>query len=63
MNREDEKNSSVPNQDKQPINANDPSGGRHEDDDQHSYQGKLDHVEGRMDNGEIGGGIKKEKEA
>ncbi|HYO22798.1 MAG TPA: hypothetical protein VER36_10355 [Flavisolibacter sp.] len=32
------------------------------DDDQHSYPGKLDQVEGSMHNGEIGGGIRKEEE-
>ncbi|HEX8315664.1 MAG TPA: hypothetical protein VF609_11755 [Flavisolibacter sp.] len=32
------------------------------DDDQHSYPGKLDQVEGSMNNGEIGGGLSKEEQ-
>jgi hypothetical protein len=35
---------------------------QHLDDDQHSYPGQLDQVEGNMHNGEIGGGLKKEEE-
>ena len=36
------------------------SAGRSEDEDQHSYPGKLDQVEGEINNGEIGGGIQKQ---
>ena len=32
------------------------------DDDQHSYPGKLDQVEGDMHNGEIGGNMQKEEQ-
>ena len=60
MNREDEKKNAVPHEEQQQVKANDPSTNLHKDDDQHSYQGKLDQVEGQMHNGEIGGGIRKE---
>jgi hypothetical protein len=60
MNREDEKKNLAA--DKQEVNTTKPAGDRHTDDDQPSYAGKLDHVEGQMNNGEIGGGLKKEEE-
>ena len=60
MNRENEKKNLAP--DKQEINTNPHIDDRHFDNDQPGYGGKLDHVEGQMNNGEIGGGIKKEEE-
>jgi hypothetical protein len=57
MNREEEKNKSSQPEQQTGQAAND----RTKDDDQHSYPGKLDQVEGQMNNGEIGGDIKKEE--
>ena len=60
MNREDNKNRSEQAEDKT-TNTN-AGGNPTQDDDQHSYPGKLDQVEGDMNNGEIGGGIQKKGE-
>jgi hypothetical protein len=57
MNREEEKNKPLQNEEMTTKAMND----RTKDDDQHSYPGKLDQVEGEMNNGEIGGGLKKEE--
>lgn len=63
MNREDEKKKEAISQDKQhQSNKNDVANNQNRDDDEHSYPGRLDKVEGSMNNGEIGGGIKKEEE-
>jgi hypothetical protein len=62
MNREEENKNSIADQERQQTNADEASASRHEDDAKHSYPGKLDQVEGQMENGEIGGGIKKESE-
>ena len=61
MNREDDKKSMAPNEASQTENANrfQTSNDQQSDNDQHSYPGELDQVEGRMNNGEIGGGITK----
>jgi len=60
MNREDEKKNFAA--DKQEVKTNQSANDLHTDEDQHSYAGKLDHVEGQMNNGEIGGGIKKDEQ-
>jgi hypothetical protein len=62
MIREDEKKK-VPTDENNIQQTADPNaaGLRKEDDEQHSYPGKLDSVEGSMNNGEIGGGISKEE--
>ncbi|HEY0040660.1 MAG TPA: hypothetical protein VGB71_08360 [Flavisolibacter sp.] len=57
MNREEEKNKPLQNEEMTTKATSD----RTKDDDQHSYPGKLDQVEGEMNNGEIGGGLKKEE--
>ena len=59
MNREDDKKL-VDEQNQQTAKTPEQINSRHEDEHEHSYPGKLDHVEGRMNNGEIGGGILKE---
>ena len=59
MNREDDKKL-VDEQNQQTAKTPDLENTRHEDEEEHSYPGKLDHVEDRMNNGEIGGGILKE---
>lgn len=59
----DDKNKQPAAEEKQPK-ENSPVSQQHEqdaDDDQHSYPGKMDQVEGNMHNGEIGGGIRKEE--
>ena len=61
MNREEEKKNRVADQEEQ-TNRDQISGNHHEDDNERSYPGKLDQVEGQMHNGEIGGGIEKESE-
>lgn len=58
--KNDEKNNNTGSDHEQQVKTDNTSSTRHEDEDQHSYQGKLDQVEGRMQNGEIGGGIRKE---
>lgn len=60
MNREDDKNRSEQTEEK--ATSSDAAGNRSQDDDQHSYPGKLDQVEGSMNNGEIGGGIQQQDE-
>ena len=60
MSRDEEKKNAIAGQNKQPVNANDKNV-NHREEDQQSYQGELDHVEGRMNNGELGGGMKKEE--
>ena len=61
MNREDEKKKPDTEQGTQTAAVAD-ANSRNIDDDEASYPGKLDKVEGQMNNGEIGGGIKKEEE-
>ena len=61
MNREDEKNRSEQTSEK--ATGNSTNENRSLDDDQHSYPGKLDQVEGDMNNGEVGGGIQKQAES
>lgn len=64
MNREDEKKSSGADQSNvQQTTDAPPSRQQKEDEDQHSYPGKLDQVEGNMNNGEIGGGLSKENDS
>jgi|GEM_PF-5043348 len=60
MNREDDKNRSEQTEEK--ATGTHTGNTRSMDDDQHSYPGKLDQVEGDMNNGEIGGGIQKQDE-
>ena len=58
MNRDDNKNRSE--QTEEETTSTNTGANRTQDDDQHSYPGKLDQVEGDMNNGEIGGGIQKQ---
>ena len=60
MNKEEEKKNQPLDQEKQQTSATGSSSEKNTDDDQHSYPGKLDQVEGSMNNGEIGGSITKE---
>ena len=64
MNREEDNKPAVPNEASQADKANRSNTGneRQIGNDQYSYPGAMDQVEGRMNNGEIGSGITKAEE-